>query len=111
MPNTLQDAVDNIRSQLRFTSEAAQASIEEQVDKAAKGSKQATTVSLVAGAASLIIAIAAAILLVRAITDPLRQLTNGTRRISKGQFWHRLPADGPPEFAQLAATSIRWRSV
>jgi len=43
-----------------------------------------------------------AVILVRAIADPLRQLTHGTRRISKGQFWHRLPVDGGDEFADLA---------
>jgi two-component system sensor histidine kinase GlrK len=43
-----------------------------------------------------------AAVIVRSINDPLRRLTQGTRAIAKGQFWHRLPAHGNDEFAELA---------
>ncbi len=102
MPHSLQDALDNIRTQARLTSSAIQSSIQTEVHNAEAAGIRAKTVSLIAGAASLLIAVIVAILLVRAIADPLRQLTHGTRRISKGQFWHRLPIDGPAEFAELA---------
>jgi two-component system sensor histidine kinase GlrK len=40
--------------------------------------------------------------MMRSITTPLQQLTRGTRNISTGKFSHRLPEDGPLEFAELA---------
>ena len=38
----------------------------------------------------------------RAISRPLRELTRGTRSIASGEFSHRLPVNGPSEFAELA---------
>src|SRR5262249_51771107 len=46
--------------------------------------------------------IVVALLFVRSIDEPLRRLVEGTRAIAKGQFWHRLPARGNDEFAELA---------
>jgi two-component system sensor histidine kinase GlrK len=101
-PASLIEALDNIEAFADSTASAFQSSRERQVNQAAAAGRRATTVSLVAGATSLMIAVVLAIVLVRGITDPLRQLTQGTRRISKGQFWHRLPASGGDEFADLA---------
>src|SRR5262245_49404804 len=77
-------------------------SIEDTVKKAAGSGDQARRFSFTAGGASLLIALIVAVYLVRGIADPLRQVTQGTRRISKGQFWHRLPADSRDEFGELA---------
>jgi two-component system, NtrC family, sensor histidine kinase GlrK len=101
-PAVLQDALDNVYDRTQATLAAVRVGIREQVDAAAKAGEKARMVSFVAGGASLLIAVVVAILLVRAIADPLRQLTQGTRRISKGQFWHRLPTYSGDEFSELA---------
>jgi two-component system sensor histidine kinase GlrK len=102
MPATLMDSLEEIRIQTDSALLAVLASIQEQVNDAAISGARARKISFTAGGASLLIALIVAIYLVRAIADPLRQVTQGTRRISKGQFWHRLPADSRDEFGELA---------
>ena len=102
LPESLQGALDKIRENTESVMAAVRAGIKEQVDSTAANGARARSVSVTTGALSLLIAIIVAIIVVRAIADPLRQLAQGTRRISKGQFWHRLPADGRDEFADLA---------
>ncbi len=102
MPNDLQDALDNITGRTQSVFAAVRVGIREQVENAADAGSRARAVSFIAGGASFFIAVVVAILLVRNITEPLRQLTQGTRRISKGQFWHRLPVDSGDEFSELA---------
>lgn len=102
LPESLQMALDKIRVNTDTVMAAVKTGIDEQVKIAAGNGERARQVSIATGALSLIIAIIVAVLVVRAIADPLRQLGQGTRRISKGQFWHRLPADGRDEFGELA---------
>jgi two-component system sensor histidine kinase GlrK len=102
LPAVLQDALDNVSDRTQATFAAVRVGIRDQVAAAAKAGESVRMVSFVAGGASLLIAVVVAILLVRAIGDPLRQLTQGTRRISKGQFWHRLPTYSGDEFSELA---------
>jgi two-component system sensor histidine kinase GlrK len=102
LPESLQNALDKIRERTETVMAAVRVGIKEQVDSAAANGARARSVSLVTGVLSLLIAIVVAVVVVRAIADPLRQLAQGTRRISKGQFWHRLPSDGRDEFADLA---------
>jgi two-component system sensor histidine kinase GlrK len=102
LPESLQNALDRIRDNTETVMAAVSAGIKEQVDSAAANGAKARSVSEATGALSLLIAIVVAVVAVRAIADPLRQLAQGTRRISKGQFWHRLPTDGRDEFADLA---------
>src|SRR5262249_27544400 len=58
--------------------------------------------SRIAGLSSFLLGVIVFGLIVRSITVPLRRLTHGTRAIAKGQFWHRLPAHGHDEFAEVA---------
>jgi two-component system sensor histidine kinase GlrK len=102
MPATLRDSLEDIRIQTDSALLAVLASIQKQVNDAAASGARARKISFTAGGASLLIALIVALYLVRAIADPLRQVTQGTRRISKGQFWHRLPADSRDEFGELA---------
>jgi len=102
LPPALRELLDDIQFQTDNTLLAVLASIQEQVSQAAARSDRARMISFTAGGASLVIAVLVGIYLVRAIADPLRQVTQGTRRISKGQFWHRLPADSGDEFGELA---------
>jgi two-component system sensor histidine kinase GlrK len=101
-PEPLQNGLDKIRESTDNVMSAVRAGIQAEVDAAAADGARARNVSIVTGVLSLLIAVVVAILVVRAIADPLRQLAHGTRRISKSQFWHRLPADGRDEFADLA---------
>src|SRR5215475_8808509 len=66
-----------------------------------KGEKGAH-VTWIAGLSSFLLGVIVFAFLIRSINDPLRRLTHGTRAIAKGQFWHRLPAHGNDEFAELA---------
>jgi two-component system sensor histidine kinase GlrK len=102
LPESLQNALDRIQESTDNAYSAVRSGIHDQVESVASDGARARRVSIATGALSLVIAIIVAVVVVRAIADPLRQLANGTHRISKGQFWHRLPADGPPEFAELA---------
>ena len=102
LPVALKESLDDIEIQTDSALLAVLASIQEQVNHAADSGARARIISVAAGGASLLIALIVAIYLVRGIADPLRQVTQGTRRISKGQFWHRLPADSHDEFGELA---------
>ena len=102
LPPILKELLDDIQFQTDNTLLAVLASIQDQVNQAAAFSDRARMISFTAGGASLVIAVLVGIYLVRGIADPLRQVTQGTRRISKGQFWHRLPADSRDEFGELA---------
>ena len=64
--------------------------------------EKAQRVSWIAGLFSFLLGAIVFAFLIRSINDPLRRLTHGTRAIAKGQFWHRLPAHGNDEFAELA---------
>jgi two-component system sensor histidine kinase GlrK len=101
-PEPLQTALDKIRDNTDAVMAAVRGGIHAQVEAARDEGSRASTVSISMGVLSLLIAVVVAIFVVRAIADPLRQLAHGTRRISKSQFWHRLPADGRDEFADLA---------
>jgi signal transduction histidine kinase len=102
LPESLQNAIDKIKDNTETVMLAVSDGIREKVDSAAGNGARARQISLVTEVLSLLIAIVVAVVVVRAIADPLRQLAQGTRRISKGQFWHRLPSDGRDEFADLA---------
>ncbi len=102
LPPILRNDINDLNDKAHDAFRAVRIGITEQVAEASVAGERARTVSIIAGGTSLLIAIILAIVIVRAIAEPLRQLTQGTRRISKGQFWHRLPADGGDEFAELA---------
>jgi signal transduction histidine kinase len=102
LPSAVRDAINEFSDATQALFSAVQIGIQEQGEVAAAAGDTAGKISFIAGGASLLIAIVLAIVIVRAIAEPLRQLTHSTRRISKGQFWHRLPTDGGDEFAELA---------
>jgi two-component system sensor histidine kinase GlrK len=63
---------------------------------------RAQTISLIAAAVFVVLGLSVTYWTLRSITTPLHQLTRGTRTIANGEFSHRLPVDGPLEFAELA---------
>jgi two-component system sensor histidine kinase GlrK len=95
-------AVNHFQAQSDVLVDAIQVSINERVASAAEIGTKAEQVSWAVGVFALFLGVVVAGLIVRSINEPLRRLTQGTRVIAKGQFWHRLPARGSDEFAELA---------
>jgi len=95
-------AVNHFQAQSDVLVDAIQVSINERVASAAEIGTNAERVSWIVGVFALFLGVVVAGLIVRSINEPLRRLTKGTRVIAKGQFWHRLPARGSDEFAELA---------
>ena len=102
LPPDLTIALDHLEKQSDFVFEAVKVAMKEQVAAAADIGKKAARISWIVGVFSVLLGVFVFGLIVRSITDPLRRLTQGTRAISKGQFWHRIPAHGKDEFAELA---------
>ena len=102
LPNELASTLDRLQAQTHTTYDAVQASISDEVKRAAAAGQAAERFSLTAGIGALLLGIFVMFVLVRSINDPLRRLTQGTHLISRNQFWHRLPANGRDEFAELA---------
>jgi signal transduction histidine kinase len=102
LPIDLTIAVDHLEAQTEITYEAVKRSVKDQVARAAEAGQKAERVSWLAGLFSLLLGAIVAAWIVRSINDPLRRLTRSTRAIARGEFWHRLPAHGGDEFAELA---------
>ena len=102
LPADLSIAIDHLHAQAEITYEAVKSSIRDQVARAADAGGKAERISWIAGIFSLILGLIVAVVIVGSINEPLRRLTQGTRAIAKGQFWHRLPADGRDEFSEVA---------
>jgi two-component system sensor histidine kinase GlrK len=101
-PLDLDPALKLVKMRIETSYTAVMQSIRNQVERNRAIGGQAQAVSLFAGGVFLIAGTAIAFLMLRSITTPLQQLTRGTRNISSGKFSHRLPEDGPLEFAELA---------
>jgi nitrate/nitrite-specific signal transduction histidine kinase len=102
LPVDVAIAVDHLQAQTEIAYEGIKGSVKEQVARAAVAGQKAERVSWIAGLFSLFLGAIVAALIVQSINEPLRRLTRGTRAIAKGEFWHRLPADGRDEFSELA---------
>jgi len=102
LPPDLTVAVSHLEKQAEIMLDAVQGTIKDRVAAAAAIGTRAEHLSWTAGIFAFALGIIVAWLIVRSINDPLRRLTQGTRAIAKGQFWHRLPARGNDEFAELA---------
>lgn len=102
VPLQLQVAMTQLGLRTNTSYTAVVQSIKAQVERNRAIGGQAQTISMFAGALFLIAGSTLAFLMLRSITTPLQQLTRGTRNISSGKFSHRLPEDGPLEFAELA---------
>jgi signal transduction histidine kinase len=102
LPVDVAIAVDHLQAQTEIAYEGVKGSVKEQVARAALAGQKAERVSWIAGLFSLFLGAIVAALIVQSINEPLRRLTRGTRAIAKGEFWHRLPADGRDEFSELA---------
>lgn len=102
LPLILQSAIRQLNSRTTSSLDAVLKGIEDQVERNRAIGSQAQAVSMLVGVVFLITGSALAFLTLRSITTPLRQLTRGTRSITSGKFSHRLPEDGPFEFAELA---------
>ena len=102
LPVDLTIAVDHLQAQTEIAYQGVKGSIKDQVTRATEAGRKAERISWLAGVVSLILLGIVATAIVHSINDPLRRLTRGTRAIAKGEFWHRLPAHGRDEFAELA---------
>jgi signal transduction histidine kinase len=102
LPPDLSVAVNHLQAQAEVMLDAVQVVMRERVAGAAEVGRKAENVSWIAGLLSFALGIVVAAFFVRSIDEPLRRLVDGTRAIAKGQFWHRLPARGSDEFAELA---------
>ncbi|HEX4996974.1 MAG TPA: ATP-binding protein [Terriglobia bacterium] len=102
LPLELDLAITQLKLRVRFSYDAVIKSIEEQVGRNQAMGSQAETVSLFAGALFVVAGIIVTAITLRSVNRPLRQLIRGTRTIASGEFSHRLPVDGPTEFAGLA---------
>ena len=102
LPPDLTISLDHLQAQSTSAYETVKGAMKEQVAAAADAGNRAERISWTAGLFSVLLGVVVFGLIVRSITDPLRRLTQGTRAISKGQFWHRIPAHGNDEFAELA---------
>jgi signal transduction histidine kinase len=102
LPPDLTISTDHLRAQSEIAYDAVKGAMKEQVAAAADMGNKAERLSWIAGVVSVLFGLVVFGLIVRSITDPLRRLTRGTRAISKGEFWHRIPAHGNDEFAELA---------
>ena len=102
LPPDLAVAVNHFQAENEVMLDAVQVAIKERVAAAAEVGLKAERLSWAVGVFALFLGVVVAGLIVRSINEPLRRLTQGTRVIAKGQFWHRLPARGSDEFAELA---------
>jgi len=102
LPADLIVAINHFQAQSEVLVDAVQVAINERVATAAGIGAKAERLSWIVGVFALFMGVVVAGLIVRSINEPLRRLTQGTRVIAKGQFWHRLPARGSDEFAELA---------
>jgi len=102
LPPDLILTVNHFDKQSKVLMETVQDSINERVAAAADTGTKAEHLSWTVGVFALLLGVIVSGLIVRSINEPLRRLTQGTRAIAKGQFWHRLPARGSDEFAELA---------
>src|SRR5262249_28645068 len=102
LPPDLILAINHLNSQVDIMLDTVQVVMRARVAAAAEVGRQAEQVSQIAGVLSLLLGVIVGTVIVRSINDPLRRLVQGTRAIAKGQFWHRLPAQGKDEFAELA---------
>lgn len=102
LPPDLTISLSHLQAESKLVFEAVKEAMKEQVAAAADAGKRAERLAWIAGGLSVVLGVVVFGLIVRSITDPLRRLTQGTRAISKGQFWHRIPAHGNDELAELA---------
>jgi signal transduction histidine kinase len=101
-PPELVDAIDRLKIQTAATYDEVLSRIQLQDDNNKSIGKQARDVSLISAIVFLILGGTVTYWTLRSINAPLHQLTRGTRTIANGEFSHRLPVDGPLEFAELA---------
>jgi two-component system sensor histidine kinase GlrK len=102
LPLELVTAIQRLESRTDSSREAVLRDIRHQVQGNQTIGKQAESISIAAAALFLLFGGTITFLTLRAINAPLRELTRGTRTIASGEFSHRLPEDGPSEFAELA---------
>jgi signal transduction histidine kinase len=102
LPLPLKSKLSQLLLRIESSSVAVQHSTKNQVERNRDIGSQAEGFSMVAGIVFLLVGSAIAFLTLRSINRPLQELIHGTRSITSGTFSHRLPEDGPVEFAELA---------
>jgi two-component system sensor histidine kinase GlrK len=102
LPPEVDDSFKLVKENIHSSYDAVIKTIDQQVDRNRVMGEEAATVSVFAAVMFLIGSGMLTFITLRSINGPLRQLTRGTRKIASGEFSHRLPEDGPLEFAELA---------
>ena len=102
LPPELESAIENLSRRANDAREAVLKSIGTQVQKNQSMGGRAESISLAAVVLFLVLGGTVTYLTLHAINKPLHELTRGTRSIAGGEFSHRLPVEGPSEFAELA---------
>src|SRR5262245_44722967 len=102
LPPDLTNAVNHLQAHAEVMLDTVKVVMSDRVAAAAEVGHNAERISTIAAVLSLLLAVIVAAVIVRSINEPLRRLVHGTHAIAKGQFWHRLPARGKDEFAELA---------
>jgi len=102
VPQELLDTADQLITQTRSARNAVLSNMQAEVSRNQSMGSQAQSISWVAAWLFVITGGGIAYFTLRAINSPLRELTRGTRSIASGEFTHRLPIEGPTEFAELA---------
>jgi two-component system sensor histidine kinase GlrK len=102
LPLDLGVAIGQLKLRIGSSDEAVTKIKSAQVARNRDMGRHARQVALFASILFLIACVTLTLVTLRSINRPLRLLTRGTRTIANGEFSHRLPEDGPTEFAELA---------
>ena len=102
LPESLQNALEQLRAQTLSVYQAGLHAISLKVESSRKTGETAAVVLYSATLAALAVSILVSFLIYRSISKPLAHLTEGTRAIAEGKFFYRLDTSRNDEFAQLA---------
>jgi signal transduction histidine kinase len=102
LPNSLQEALDGLRTQTFSVYQSSLRSMSAEVEKSRKTSEAAALILGCSAFVALSIGILVSFFIYRSISNPLRHLTEGTRAIAEGKFYYRLDTSRNDEFSQLA---------
>src|SRR5690606_149568 len=98
----LAEHVDRRRAQTRLVAFAAQAQMDERLERSAAAARHAARITWGTVVGALLLGILVSGLVVRSISDALRRLQEGTRQVAGGNFEYRLDEGRSDEFAELA---------
>jgi methyl-accepting chemotaxis protein len=102
LPKSLQNSLDQLRSQTLTIYQAALVTIDSNAEKSGKTLKTAALVLYCAIVIAFTISILVSFLILRSISKPLANLTEGMRTLAEGKLSYRLDTSGNDELSQIA---------